>query len=383
VAATIRYPDAAARRGQRPLVALVGIILVALAAAGCVGVTSPQGWAGPVAFGDTVFVAIERERMAALKADDLSVQWLFPPDTEQGKAIKLEAIYGAPVVTKDTVYFGAYDGNVYALNTADGAVRWPFETGGPVIGGVALYEPDPKQRPEASALFVGSDDGVLYALDPATGSEKRRFDAGDSIWAAPLIVDSTLYLASVNGKLFALNADTLEPVWDEPFEADGGLVTDPVLADENTLLVGGIDRRLYALDKATGKEKWSLAGDNWFWGRPLVSGTTIFVPNMDHHVYAIELGTGQPVWQTPFETKAPVRASPLLVDDVLIVADRAGNVYGLDPADGSQKWAQEILNKTLLADPVLLKDEVLLVAQGGDLYRLDPAAGTSSLVEVR
>ena len=357
--------------------------MLAVAAAGCVGVTSPQGWAGPTSLGDTVFASIERGKMAALNADDLKVQWLFPPDTEQGKAIKPEAIYGTPAATKDTVYFGAYDGNVYALNSEDGSLRWPFETGGPVIAGVALYEPDPKERPEASALFVGSDDGVLYALDPATGSEKMRFDAGDSIWAAPLVVETTVYVASVNGKLFALNADTLEPVWDKPFEADGGLVTDPVLADESTLLVGGIDRRLYALDKASGEEKWSFAGDNWFWGRPLVSETTVFVPNLDHHVYAIELDSGKPAWQSPFEAKGSVRASPLLAAGVLIVADRAGNVYGLDPANGSQKWAQEILNKKLLADPVLLQDQVLLVAEGGDLYRVDPEAGTSSLVEVR
>jgi len=315
--------------------------------------------------------------MAALNPADFSTKWTFPPDTKEGKKLKLEAIYGAPVVSSDTVYFAGYDGNVYALGITSGNQVWnqPFKTGGPIIGGLALAD---------GTIFVGSDDGKLYALDPKDGGKKiEPFNAGDGIWATPLVKDSVLYVPSVNGKLFALDIQTLKPVWERPFEADAGLITDPVLADADTLLVGGIDRKLYALSPATGDLKWSFTADNWFWGRPLAAGGKIYAPNLDKRVYALAVDSGDPVWNQPFETEAPVRSSPLLAGNVLIVVDRAGNVYGLDPATGNQKWGPVILSETVLANPLLLEDKVLIVAQGGKLFLIDPATGASSPVGVR
>jgi len=323
--------------------------------------------------------------MAALDPADFTRRWVFPPDTEQGKKLKLEAIYGTPVATKDSVYFGGYDGNVYALSSLDGSLRWSFPTGGPIIGGVALLDPDPKEHPERARLFVGSDDGKLYALDPEDGSQKHEpFDAGDSIWATPLVAGSVVYVPSVNGKLYALDEQTLQPVWDKPFEAGAGLVTDPVLADENTILVGGIDKSLYALDTGNGKVKWSFAANNWFWGRPLVADGKAYAPNLDGGVYALDASTGKPVWDQPFKGAEAVRSSPLLAANVLVVADKAGNVYGLDPATGVPKWSgPAVLAKTVLADSILLQDQVLVLAQGGNLFRIDPRAGVSSLVQVK
>ena len=91
------------------------------------------------------------------------------------------------------------------------------------------------------------------------------------MWAAPLLEGDVLYVASVNGKLFALNAATGEQKWDRPFSTGHGLISDPVLSG-STLLIGGIDRTLHAVDTETGEEIWSFKTDNWFWGRPLVDG---------------------------------------------------------------------------------------------------------------
>ncbi|HEV8574105.1 MAG TPA: hypothetical protein VGR43_05285, partial [Dehalococcoidia bacterium] len=86
--------------------------------------------------------------------------------------------------------------------------------------------------------------------------------------------------------------------------------------------------------------------------------------------------------------------------DTLIIVDRSGNAYGLNPDDGTSvsDWPtnpntgkQSIeLGKTVLSDPFLLErtsapsptsgaegaSEVLVVAQGGDLCRFDPTDGS-------
>jgi outer membrane protein assembly factor BamB len=382
-------------------------------AAGCASVANPQGWAGPDLAADSLYASIESGKMAALDPDDLSVNWIFPPDTEEGDTLDLEAIYGAPVVDQGTIYFGAYDDNVYALNADDGTLRWTFKTNDPIVSSLAL---------SGDILYAGSTDGSLYAIDttvctnscPPTAA--RTFDTEDSIWASPLLAEDVVYVAAMNGRLYALNAETLEPLSEFSFKADAGLLTDPTLADDETLLVGGIDNKLYALDPDTGAEKWSFEGGNWFWGRPQIDGDTIFIADLDGNIHALGLGDGNPMWSEPFKAGAAVRSAPLLASGTLVVVDRDGNAYGVDPENGTQQWGPTLLDKTVLSDPFLLDTAtstggtdaspsatpggespsptgessptaaagdgsralVLIVAQGGDLCLLDPSTGLST-----
>ena len=403
-----------------------------LAAAACIGFNNPEGWAGPtVAADDLLVVSTDKGELSALdlapetgaqcdnstdddedgwvnegcprdgaKAergrdcanstsddtvddipDDDKVNdgcpaavplWTFPTGQEKPE-IELEAIYTTPLVSGDTVYFGGYSGDVYAHNLDDGSVIWSFNADGPIIAGLAVGE---------TAVYVATDNGTLYALSLEDGSERQRFDAGGGIWGAPLLVEDVVYVASVNGMLYALDAETLEPTWDAPYEAIRGLISDPVLAD-GAILVGGFDRTLLAVDAASGDELWSFKADNWFWGRPLVLDGTVYAPNLDGNLYALSLESGAPVWDTPFEALEPLRSAPLLAADALVIVDRKGNVYGLDPENGNRIWAkteEDGIEKTVLSNPIadspVLVEAVFISAQGGDLFRIDPEAGS-------
>jgi eukaryotic-like serine/threonine-protein kinase len=218
----------------------------------------------------------------------------------------------------------------------------------------------------------------------------------------------------MNGRLYALDAETLEPVDGFSFEGDAGLLMGPTLAKEETLLVGGIDSKLYALEPATGAEKWSFEGGNWFWGSPLVEGDMVYAADLDGNVHALDVNDGNSRWSQAFNAGAPVRSAPLLVGDTLFIVARDGAAYGLDPQDGTQQWGPTLLDKTVLSDPFLLEGatsgggaasspsaspgdgspapteaasptriaregtqtEVLISAQGGNLCRIDPTNGS-------
>ena len=236
---------------------------------------------------------------------------------------------------------------------------------------------------------MATDDGLLHVLDPETGQLLDTFDAGDSIWATPLLEGGVLYVATVGGELFALDAETLDPVWDRPFRIGKGLISDPVLA-MGTVIVGGIDRALHAVDAATGRERWSFQGDNWFWGKPLVENGTVYAPSLDGRLYALNLEDGSQLWA--FEAEEPLRSSPVLADGTLVIIDKDGNVYGLDPEDGQPApWPLRPLDKTVFSNPLVLttgpeptddggedtesgREKVLISAEGGDLFRLEDAA---------
>ena len=359
-----------------PLAVLALLALAMLAAAGCVKQNNPQGWAGPVVEGDLLVASTDKGKLSALRTTDgFSAEWTFPTGDEEPK-IELEAIYGTPLVIDGTVYLAGYSGDVYALGLDDGEVRWRFDAGAPVIASLAVtFRGGNTQLDAAESILVATDDGTLYALDPKEGNEQWRFDVGTGIWGQPL-VDKLIFVASVDGRLYALAAGDGEVREAWRFETEHGLISDPVLSG-GTLLIGGIDRTLHAVDAETGEERWSFKTDNWFWGRPLVNDGTVYAPNLDGRLYALNLEDGSAAWDAPFEAEEPLRSAPVLAGEVLVIVDRGGNVYGLDPAEGGLKWAAAAaLEKTVLADPAVLDGKVVVSAEGGDLFSVDPVAGS-------
>ncbi len=372
----------------RKLLLLLFLLAFALLATGCARVSRPSGWAGPRLADDTLYVSTAKGKMAALDPKDLSAapKWVFPSGSKlkcgnsAERRANLQGIYGAPAVEGERLYFGAFDGFIYALSAEDGACLWEFETGDPVVGSLTLTDD--------KGLFAASTNGKLYLIDTAKCTNAcpsdavRSFDTGSGVWAAPLVTDTTIYLAAMDGHMYALDASKLEPIWKNPISS-AGLLLDPVLIGKDTLLAGGIGETLYALDPRTGDQKWSFEADSWFWGRPLVDGATIYIPNLDGHVYALNLSDGTEKWS--FEAKAAVRSSPALVGDVLVVIDRDGQIYGLNPESGALAWGGPVtpvlLGKDVLSDPLLLDDQLLIVAQGGGLFHVDPTNGATRFVE--
>jgi len=354
-----------------------------LFAAACGRVSKPQGFAEPQLDGDTLYVSLNAGKMAAVNATDFSVIWEFPKDDDfacgqdKSKRHDLQSIYGSPVVDGDRVYFGAYDGNMYGLDARTGDCLWEShksrdpgvqckrEPDGPIVGGAALHE---------GVLYVGSDDGQVYGIDAETGDVHFCLDVGGAVWSTPLIADNTLYVATMNGEVRAVEPGDWHPKWRQPFRTSAGLLTDPVLAGDK-LIVGGIGETLFALDVSDGEEVWSFPAGNWFWGRPLVDGKTVYATNLDGKVYAVDVDSGRPAWESnTFKAPEAIRAAPLLTGGALVVVDRGGNVYSLDPDTGEVlKSEPAVIEKRVLANPIELDGDVLLLAQSGDMYRWKPA----------
>jgi outer membrane protein assembly factor BamB len=350
--------------------AIALLAIAALGAAACVQTNNPVGWAGPAATDAVVVAATDKGELSAfetadVESDSAEALWQFPTGDEDPE-LDLEAIYGTPLIIGDTVYFGAYSGEVWALGLEDGDVKWSFDTQAPLIAGLAA---------SATAVYAANDDGTLFALDPESGDELRRFSTGDSVWGAPLVAGDVLYVAAVNGKLYALNGATFDLEWDEPYQTGHGLISDPVLAD-GTVLVGGLDRAMHAVDAESGDERWTFKSDNWFWGRPLVLDGTVYAPNLDSRVYALDLDSGDEAMPA-FEAEEPVRSAPVLAGDALVIIDRTGNVYGVSKDLSEQLWDEPaVLEKTVLSDPVVLDGKVLVSSDGGGLFSVDAEAGT-------
>ena len=116
----------------------------------------------------------------------------------------------------------------------------------------------------------------------------------------------------------------------------------PVKAD-GKIFIAVPDRRLYALDAATGKElkHYDRAAREAVGVSP--DGKKVYCKSMWHTITSVDAATLEKDWQT--ETGAGYEISPTPIvrvgDEVIMPTDK-GNIIGFSAVDGSRLWARKI-----------------------------------------
>ncbi|HTR00991.1 MAG TPA: PQQ-dependent dehydrogenase, methanol/ethanol family, partial [Candidatus Acidoferrum sp.] len=133
----------------------------------------------------------------------------------------------------------------------------------------------------------------------------------------PIVVDGVLYTSGTTGRVYALNAVTGEQLWYFNPESDGQVnrytccdeVNRGIAVWEGLVYVGSLDGRLFALDAKTGAVKWQQ--DTFIYkdraytssGAPQIAGNVVVLGNAgaDYdargYVSAYDLKTGEFKWR--------------------------------------------------------------------------------------
>lgn len=351
---------------HRRYLGAAALLLVVLLTA-CGQASKPHGWSAPVDAGDGIVVVHDkRGSLTALRVTDAgaSALWTFPGDNDDRD---YKGFYATPIVdrsgAKPRLLVASYSGHIVAVDLATGSASegWPKEVS---VGGHIVATPVLDGR----TLYVANVQGEVKPVDVANGVVGQRImKASDRIWGAPVFDGGVLYVGSLDGSVRAVTPDGTER-WRRNV---GGAVAGDVVVEGDTIYVGTLERELIALDKTTGEERWSFAGDNWFWAKPLVSGDTVYAPTTVGAVHALDKATGEERWRKK-PGSGEVHAAPMLVGGALVIADRDGRVFGLDPNDGTQLWQQEQSGQRFLANPLVLQSSILYLSQGGMLVRVRP-----------
>ena len=139
-----------------------------------------------------------------------------------------------------------------------------------------------------------------------------------------------------------------------------------VLAGE-TIYGGGVDRKVYAVDLASGVTQWSSRLGGVIGGGVLVAGDTVFAASSrpEGKVYALEAKTGRRLWRTAI---GPVSAPLALVNGVLVAETQRGVIVGLDPKLGTVRWRRKV---GVARIPAVAADSgTIVVATVDSLYRI-------------
>jgi outer membrane protein assembly factor BamB len=137
------------------------------------------------------------------------------------------------------------------------------------------------------------------------------------------------------------------------YDTHGAYSSSPSVAGE-TILFANNDKKLYALDAATGWPAWIAQADAQLMSQPVYADGRVFVGAGDsdaaiwappffkligdklNDLLAFDLTTGQPIWRVQLPGSG--MPTPALVGSALVHADGEGMVFAFNAADGAYRW---------------------------------------------
>lgn len=149
------------------------------------------------------------------------------------------------------------------------------------------------------------------------------------------VVDQTMYAASDNGELLALEASTGRVLW--RLRLSDGLSAG-VGGDANRVAVVTLNNELLSIQ--SGEVRWRVRLPARVLTPPLVAGGRVFVALSDRSTMAFDGSTGARLWTQPRSGDPLVlrQAGVLLAVGDTLVSGGLGRLQGLNPANGRVVW---------------------------------------------
>ena len=240
-------------------------------------------------------------------------------------------------------------------------LAWRFDTGGeiystPVIAGGILY--------------IASKNGYLYALNAETGAEIWRFQlTAYVVRSSPAVADGMVFIGA-GFNLFALDAKTGKEVWRVPLRYAGQ--STPTIA-RGVLVVPSQEGWIYALAAKTGEIRWRIPTDGIVSGAPAITGDTVAIGTDTGTVYTVKLETGQLLWRKSMT--GGVIASPAIGGGVVYFTSESGKTSAFDLSTGDVRWTAEIGGP----QPPAASDKLVVIAStDGGIHAVDTTTGAAA-----
>jgi outer membrane protein assembly factor BamB len=342
----------------------------------------------PFVGGDgTVYVGSADARFYALRPRDGRPRWTF----RTGNIIDSAGVIGAydPRLRTNPITFGSGDEYLYHLRSDRRRMSrrartiWRLKAPDVSVQGqiVDWWEGNAEIGP-GGTIYAGNTDGTAYAIGPG-GRIRWGFHAGNSVWTVAAFGDDGLsYWGSLDLNVYALDRHG-QKVWST--STVGFVVSSPALSrDGDTLYIASFDSRLYALDAHTGAVRWFFPTSDHVYSSPALwedaAGRVkaIVFASTDGHVYAVG-PDGKEIWR--YFVGDPTRSSPVLGraprgrGRIVYVGAGNGTLYALDAATGRRRWSYDATSRDarlrdrndLNASPSLGKHGVYIGSEDGNV----------------
>ena len=243
------------------------------------------------------------------------------------------------------------------------------------LGACSIFSSDESEQP---AELVDFDEEFSLNRDwsvnvgDGQGSRYNRLK--------PVIVGDTLFAASEDGEVYAIDKASGDVLWRE---RTGEIITGGVGAGGNMVLLGTRDARVFALEQSTGDFLWEASVSSEVLAAPASDGRLVAVQTVDGRLIALEPSDGRQRWV--YETTVPALSLRGNSQPVIVGGFSNGMVAGVDANNGFLMWEERIAVPQgrydieriidIDGDPVVVGNVVYMGSYQGNLMGLDVQSG--------
>ena len=250
--------------------------------------------------------------------------------------------------------------------------KWAIDLDGPI-------QSDPLHV--GDTLYVSSLDGKLYALNVLTGKKRWTFPTKGQFVGSPVFTDGTLYIGSTDHNLYAIDAANGKLRW--RYDTQAPLFATPAVS-KSIVCIGGKDQ-IVGVDRVSGQMRWAQpAGPgSFFQSRAVTDGDNFYLGGWDNTLYALNVLTGAPRWTAKIGRNfyfSPAVASPTLGNGRLYICSNDDTLHAVNLQTGKDDWSVHSPDKGDVfgyASPIFADGVVYVGGLGdhGDVYALNAATG--------
>lgn len=220
---------------------------------------------------------------------------------------------------KENILVGSHDSTLYCLST-EGKKLWEYKIDGPVNGAAAVA---------GDRTFVAGCDSVLHVIDANTGKQLGTVDIGGQAGATAAVSGDVAYVGTMSNQIVGVDVKAPKKLWEfepkrraQPFYSSAA-VTEAFVVD------GSRDKKIYALDRKTGKEVWSVVTDGMVDSSPVVVGNRVYIGSLstDSEFFVLDLATGKQIQK--LDLGSAITGSVAVAGDCVFVGTDKGTLYCL------------------------------------------------------
>ena len=303
--------------------------------------------ATPVHDGKTAYLGTLDGKFHAVNLTDGKALW----------TVKTGPIRAAACIVADLVVVGDTDGKIVAFDKAKGTIKWTLDTMGEISGGAntdgtsilqgthdnSLYCLDllgkvrwkfPMEGPfygtpaiAGGKTFAAGCDSTLHIIEIETGKEVASVALNGQTGASASILGDKLYVGTMSKEVQAIQIKQAKADWAFSPNVRPAEFRSSAVATPDMVIIGARDKRVHALDAATGKPRWSYLTGGWVDGSPVVASKKVIAPSLDGNLYVLGLEKGELLQKVVLD--GPIAGSVALAGNrVLVASDRKDDKGG-------------------------------------------------------
>jgi len=263
--------------------------------------------------GDLVVVGDADGKVTAFSKKDGTPVWNHDTMAE---------ITGGPNTDGESILQGTHDNSLICFDLK-GKIRWKFALEGPFYGTPAIAD---------GKTFAAGCDSTLHIIDIKSGKEIGSVMLNGQTGASAGLEGNLLYVGTMSKEVQAIQLNQPKAEWSySPEVRPSEFRASPAIAS-GIVVVGARDKRIHALEAATGKPLWSFLTGGWVDGSPVIASEKVISPSLDGTLYILDLKKGTLLQKIPLD--GPLAGSPTLLGSKVLVAsdrrdDRGGTLFCL------------------------------------------------------